>query len=260
MNKIALVTGSSRGIGRAVALALAKQGYDVGVNYNVHSVEATKVVDHIKKMGRRSLALKANVGNVSEINSMFDRFFQEFGSIDLLVNNAGVSIFAPFIQVTEELWNTVTNIDWKGTFFCTQRAAQKMIDLKKKGVILNVSSNQKDGCWPTASVYGPTKMAIAKFTKNAAFELARYGIRVVAVAPGYTDVGWPKDDPIQQAKAKIPLKRFADPEEIASVICRIVSEEFSYMTGSCLDIDGGALLPVVTENDLDVSWSSTNIS
>jgi NAD(P)-dependent dehydrogenase (short-subunit alcohol dehydrogenase family) len=260
MNKIALVTGSSRGIGRAVALALAEQGYDVGVNYNVHSAEATKVVDHIKKMGRRSLAFKANVGNVSEINSMFDQFFKEFGSIDLLINNAGVSIFAPFIQVTEELWNTVTNIDWKGTFFCTQRAAQKMIDLKKKGVILNVSSNQKDGCWPTASVYGPTKMAIAKFTKNAALELARYGIRVVAVAPGYTNVGWPKNDPIQQAKAKIPVKRFANPEEIAAVICRIASEEFSYMTGSCLDIDGGALLPVFTENDLDASWSSTNIS
>ena len=116
MSKIALVTGSSRGIGRAVALALAERGYDVGVNYNVHSVEATEVADHIKKMGRRSLVLKANIGNLSEINSMFNRFFQEFGSIDLLVNNAGVSIFAPFIQVTEELWNAVTNIDWKGTF------------------------------------------------------------------------------------------------------------------------------------------------
>lgn len=260
MNKIALVTGSSKGIGRAVALALAKRGYDVGVNYNVHGAEAAEVADSIRKMGRRSLILKADVGKVSEINSMFDQFFQEFGSIDLLVNNAGVSIFAPFIQVTEELWDTVTNVDWKGTFFCTQRAAQNMIDMKKKGVILNVSSNQKDGCWPTASVYGPTKMAIAKFTRNTAFELAQYGIRVVAIAPGYTDVGWPKDDPIQQTKAKIPLKRFAEPGEIATVICRIASEEFSYMTGSCLDIDGGALLPVVTENDLDVSWSSTNIS
>jgi len=260
MNKIALVTGSSKGIGRAVALALAKRGYDVGVNYNVHSTEAEEVADRIRKMGRKALILKANVGKVSEINSMFDQFFQEFGSIDLLVNNAGVSIFAPFIQVTEELWDTVTNIDWKGTFFCTQRAAQNMISMKKKGVILNVSSNQKDGCWPTASVYGPTKMAIAKFTRNTAFELARYGIRVVAIAPGYTDVGWPKDDPIQQVKTKIPLKRFAEPEEIAAVICRMASEEFSYMTGSCLDIDGGALLPVVTENDLDASWSSKNIS
>ncbi|MBE9593076.1 MAG: SDR family NAD(P)-dependent oxidoreductase, partial [Proteobacteria bacterium] len=166
MNKIALVTGSSKGIGRAVALALAKRGYDVGVNYNVHGAEAAEVADSIRKMGRRSLILKADVGKVSEINSMFDQFFQEFGSIDLLVNNAGVSIFAPFIQVTEELWDTVTNVDWKGTFFCTQRAAQNMIDMKKKGVILNVSSNQKDGCWPTASVYGPTKMAIAKFTRN----------------------------------------------------------------------------------------------
>ena len=256
MAKKALVTGASRGIGRAVALALAERGYDIGVNYHRHGESAGEVASEIRGTGRKALVLKADVGRKAEIDTMFDRFLDEFGDIDLLVNNAGVSLFAPFLKVTEELWDTVTNIDWKGTYFCAQRAAREMVKRKKKGVILNLSSNQKDGCWPTASVYGPSKAAIAKFTKNAAFELARYGIRVLAIAPGYTDVGWPDDNPIQEAKEKIPLKRFATPEEIAGVICRLVSDEFAYMTGSCLDIDGGALLPVVTENDLDADWSS----
>ena len=224
MAKKALVTGASRGIGRATALALAERGYDIGVNYNRHGESAEEVASKIRSTGRKALVLKADVGRKAEIDTMFDRFLDEFGDIDLLVNNAGVSLFAPFLKVTEELWDTVTNIDWKGTYFCAQRAAREMVGRGKKGVILNLSSNQKDGCWPTASVYGPSKAAIAKFTRNAAFELARYGIRVLAIAPGYTDVGWPGDDPIQQTKEKIPLKRFAQPEEIANVICRLVSE------------------------------------
>ncbi len=101
-----------------------------------------------------------------------------------MINNARVSLFSPFLEVTEELWDTVTSIDWKGTYFCAQRAAREMIARGTKWVILNVSSNQKDGCWPTASVYGPSKAAIAKFTRNAAYELARYGIRMSAITPG----------------------------------------------------------------------------
>ncbi|MCK4789084.1 MAG: SDR family oxidoreductase [Desulfobacteraceae bacterium] len=259
MSKKALVTGASKGIGKAVAIALAERGYDIGINYNRHGKAAEEVAETIRSLGQRPIALKADIGKKEEIDRMFDRFFEEFGAIDLLINNAGVSIFAPFLEVTEELWDMVTNIDWKGAYFCAQRAAKNMVKKGTRGVILNMSSNQKDGCWPTASVYGPTKMAVAKFTRNAAFELAHYGIRVVAIAPGYTDVGWPKDDPIQNARERIPLKRFAEPEEIAAVICRLVSDEFSYMTGTCLDIDGGALLPVVTENDNDASWSSTAI-
>ena len=257
MNKTALVTGASRGIGRATALQLAEVGYDVGINYRQHRKGAEEVARAVRENKRRALVLQADVGKKAEIDCMFDNFLAEFGHIDLLVNNAGVSIFSPFLQVSEELWDTVTEVDWKGTFFCAQRAARDMAESGRGGVIINMSSNQKDGCWPTASVYGPTKTAVAKFTRHAAFELARYGIRVIAIAPGYTDVGWPEGDPIHEAKDKIPMKRFATPQEIARVISRLASEEFAYMTGSCLDIDGGALLPVVTENNLDTSWSST---
>jgi len=256
MSKKALITGASKGIGRAVALALASRGYDIGVNYNSHAESAMAVVEEIERRGRKAVALKADVGKKAEIDSMFDDFLGELGSIDLLVNNAGVSVFAPFVKVTEAEWDTISSIDWKGTYFCAQRAALDMISKGTRGVILNLSSNHKDGCWPTASVYGPTKAAIAKFTKNAALELAPYGIRVVAIAPGYTDVGWPIGDPIHEARDRIPLKRFASPDEIAAVICSLASDEFSYMTGACLDIDGGALLPVATESDLSRSWTS----
>jgi len=251
MNRTALITGASSGIGRAAALELAEVGYDLGINYCRHREGAEEVARAIRKKQRRALVLQADVGKKAEIDRMFDRFFAEFGHIDLMVNNAGVSMFKPFLQTSEELWDTVTNVDWKGTYFCAQRAARDMAESGRGGVIINMSSNQKDGCWPTASVYGPTKMAVAKFTRHAAFELARYGVRVVALAPGYTDVGWPEGDPVHEAKDKIPMKRFATPEEIARVIRRLASDEFA-----CLDIDGGALLPIVTENDLDSSWSS----
>lgn len=259
MNKVALVTGASKGIGKAVAIALAAQGYDIGVNYHSYEKGAIDTVQEIEKFGKKALAIRADVGNLEDIDRMFSQFKSAFGHLDLLVNNAGVSMFAPFLQVSEEMWDTVNSIDWKGTYFCAQRAARLMVENHTQGVILNVSSNQKDGCWPTASVYGPVKAAIAKFTRNAAYELAPYGIRVVAIAPGYTDVGWPLDNPIHDAKTKIPLRRFANTAEIAQVICRMVSDEFAYMTGSCLDIDGGALLPIVTENSLDTVWSSTKV-
>ncbi len=250
MTKTALVTGASTGIGRATAIELAKAGYDVGVNYSRHEKEARETAQAVLAEGRQVVVLQADIAQKGQIDSMFDRYLEKFGHIDLLVNNAGLSMFMPFLSVTEEFWDTVTNVDWKGTFFCAQRAARSMVEAGRGGVILNVSSNQKDGCWPTASVYGPAKSAVAKFTRHAAFELARYGIRVIAIAPGYVDI-WSPEDPIHEAKKSIPLKRFATPEEIARVVRTLVSEEFSYMTGSCLDIDGGALLPVVMDSDMD---------
>ncbi len=256
MRKKALITGSGRGIGRAVAIELARRGYDIGINYSKSEKAAMEVKALVEKKGAEAVIIQADVGRVSEIDRMFEEFTERFGRIDLLINNAGISKFKPFIKVDEAMWDELTAIDWKGTYFCAQRAAQLMIEKGVKGVILNMSSNQKDGCWPTSSIYGPAKAAVAKFTKHIAMELAPYGIRSAAISPGYTDVGWPADNPIHEAAAKIPLKRFASPEEMAKVIAALVSDDFAYMTGSCLDIDGGALLPVITENDLDTDWSS----
>lgn len=249
--KTALVTGAGRGIGRAIAIELSKIGYDVGVNYCHSRENALEVCHIIETNGGRAIPLYADISDFQQLNSMFDIFLQEFGSIDLCVNNAGISKFYSFLDVTEKQWEEITNTDWKGAFFSTQRAARHMIQIKKKGLIINISSNHADGCWPKASIYGPTKAALTKFGKNAAMELAPYGIRIITVAPGYTDVGWAENDPVHLASPKIPLKRFAEPEEMAKIIAFLTTDACAYMTGNCITIDGGALLPILPENDYE---------
>ena len=249
--KIALVTGSSRGIGRSIALHLAENGYDVGVNYVSSKEKALEVCRQIEEKGARTICIQGDVSKTEDINRMFDTFFEHFDHIDLLVNNAGITRFAPFLEVTEEMWDKVNHTDWKGSFFCAQRAARNMVEKGVKGVIINISSNHQTGCWPRASAYGPAKAALLKFTQNAALELARYGIRVNAIAPGYTIMG----DGISSSEigkriaSRIPLKRFASTDEIAKAVLYLASDQAAYITGTCLTIDGGALLPVITEND-----------
>ena len=247
--KNALVTGAGRGIGRAIALELGRKGYAVGVNYLHSKSGAQAVCDEITARGGKAVPLQADVGKNAELSAMFEAFFEAFGSIDLMVNNAGLSKFYPFLEVTEEQWTELTFSDWKGAFFGTQYAARNMVEHSKQGVIINISSNHVDGCWPQANIYGPTKAALTKFGKSAAMELAPYGIRVITVAPGYTDVDWPKDHPVQLAKPRIPLKRFAEPQEIAKIVAFLASDACSYMTGNCVTIDGGAPLPILPEND-----------
>lgn len=248
--KKALVTGASRGIGRSIALMLADNGYDVGVNYYSGEDEAKEVCKSIEEKGSNALCLYGDVGKVKDIDNMFKHFLEEFGHIDVLINNAGISYFKAFIEVEEEFWDRITHVNWKGSYFCAQRAVKNMIKNKIKGVIINISSNHQAGCWPDASVYAANKAALTKFTKNIAMELAEYGIRANAIAPGYTDVGWDKDDPIYHAKSRIPLKRFAVTREIAAAVLYLISKDAAYITGECLNIDGGALLPVVPENDI----------
>lgn len=247
--KNALVTGAGRGIGRAIALELGANGYAVGVNYLHSKAGAQAVCDEIIAQGGKAMPLQADVGKNAQLSAMFEEYFAAFGPIDLMVNNAGLSKFYPFLEVTEEQWQELTFSDWKGAFFGTQYAARNMVEHGKQGVIINISSNHVDGCWPQANIYGPTKAALTKFGKSAAMELAPYGIRVITVAPGYTDVDWPKDHPVQLAKPRIPLKRFAEPQEIAKIVAFLASDACSYMTGNCVTIDGGALLPILPEND-----------
>lgn len=248
--KKALVTGASRGIGAAIALTLAEHGYDVGINYYESPEEAEAIRAQAEAKGAKAVCFKADVGVLSEVHAMFDAFLEEFGKIDLLVNNAGISWYKPFLEVDEEFWTRITNVNWRGPYFCAQRAAQDMVAKGTKGQIINISSNHTFGCWPNATVYGSNKAALTKFTKNAAMELAPHGIRVNAIAPGYTDVGWDPAHPVYLAKTRIPMKRFAEPREIAQAVLFLESEYSTYITGECIKIDGGALLPVVPENDL----------
>ena len=174
---------------------------------------------------------------------------ETFGGVDLVVNNAGISSEVYFLDAEEKDFDRMTAIDWKGLYFSSQEAAKNMIARGIQGVIINISSNQTDGCWPRATIYGPTKAAVSKFTKNAAMELAGYGIRMAAVAPGYTDVGWEPDDIRWEAAKRLPFGRFASTREIAEAVAYLASGHAAYITGTTLTIDGGATLPVVAAND-----------
>jgi len=247
MRKSALVTGASRGIGRAVALALADNGYDVGINHRDSEDGAREVCRLAEEKGARTAVLQGDVGSVGDIDRVFGGFLAEFGHIDLLVNNAGITRFAPFLMVSEEVWDAVTRTNLKGPFFCAQRAARDMVEKRNPGVIINISSNQQDGCWPRSSVYGPSKAALGKLTRHMALELAEHGIRVNSVAPGYTTDAARNSRP-SRIFDRLPLHRFATYEEVADAVVFLASDKAAYMTGSCLTIDGGALLPVLPEN------------
>ena len=247
--KTALITGAAKGIGRAVTLELSKAGYNVVINYHSDENAARTLKEAAEEQGARALTVYADMASVAEIKAMYDQAIAAFGQIDLVVNNAGISSEVYFLDAREEDFDRMTAIDWKGLYFSSQRAARHMAEKGVKGVIINISSNQVDGCWPRATIYGPTKAAVSKFTKNAAMELAPKGIRMAAVAPGYTDVGWEPGDIRLEAAPRLPLRRFASTTEVARAVVYLASDDAAYITGSTLTIDGGATLPVVAAND-----------
>ena len=247
--KTALVTGAAKGIGRQIAYCMAEAGYNVIVNYHSNKVAAEELCREMEKFGVQTMTVYADMGKVADIEEMYRQVFEVFPVVDVLVNNAGISSEVYFLDATEEMFDQMTAIDWKGVYFSSQIAAKKMIEQKVKGTIINLSSNQINGCWPRATIYAPNKAAISKFTKNAAMELSLHGIRMVAIAPGYTDVGWEPGDIRLKAAERLPFGRFATTTEIAKGVVYLASEEAAYITGTTLVMDGGATLPVVAAND-----------
>lgn len=243
-NKVALVTGASRGIGRAIAIKLAESGYDVAVNYNSNEAEAEKVADKIRSYGRRAMIVKANAGDRGDVNVMFRSVVKELGHIDVLVNNAGVVDDAFLLMLSPDSLDRSLNINVKGYFYCAQAATLKMFKAKK-GVIINISSVSSMMALPGQSVYAATKGAINSMTATLARELAPYGIRVNAIAPGFiaTDmVANLPEDKIQEYLTQIPLGRLGKVEEVAELAAFLASDEASYITGQTLVIDGGLSL------------------
>lgn len=247
--KKVLVTGGAKGIGRDISICFAEAGYDVAVNYHNRPAEAQEVCALIREKGVEAYAVKGDISDISDMKRMYEDIYREFGPLDVLVNNAGVGVEAYFLDTTEEMFDYMTAVDWKGLYFCSQECAKRMIADGRKGVIINISSNQSVGNWPRSTVYGPTKAAVEKFTRNCAMELVKYGIRMNAVAPGYTDVGWAPEDHRWEAAKRLPMGRFASKKEIGRGCVYLASEDAGYITGTTLFIDGGALLPVVAEND-----------
>jgi NAD(P)-dependent dehydrogenase (short-subunit alcohol dehydrogenase family) len=249
--KKALVTGASSGIGRTIAIELAKHGYDVGINYfSEHKADAELACQEATQYGGDHHAFYGDVSSVASIEQMFTAFIDHYGSIDLLVNNAGVTKFKPLLELTEEVWDQITNTDWKGSYFCTQQAARYMVEQGVSGSIINITSVHVQLNFPHASVYGPSKAALHKFTQHAALELAPYGIRVNAVAPGsikndMLDAYTPRQ---QMFVSRTPLQRMGLKEEIAQAIIFLSSDAAQYITGTSIVVDGGAMLPALLDN------------
>ena len=243
-NRVAVVTGARRGIGRAIALALARQGARVAVT-DIDEKDCQSVVREIKKLGSDGIACKVDVTNIKEIEKMVKETINKFGRIDILVNNAGVCWTKEITEMKEEDWDKLLTINLKSVFLCSKAVLPTMIK-QKSGKIINISSIAGPSvAWPRLCHYSASKAGIVGFTKNLAFDVGQYGINVNAVAPGAVEtdmmdqvlkeLGMTREQVIQLT----PLRRINEPEDIAGVVAFLSSDEARSITGQVIVADGG---------------------
>jgi 3-oxoacyl-[acyl-carrier protein] reductase len=245
-NKTAIVTGARRGMGRAIALAMAREGANVVVS-DISQEDCQKVVDEIEKLGRKGLALKCDVSSSNDVENMVKKTVAEFGRVDILVNNAGILTFKPFLELTDEDWDRTLNVNLKGQFLCA-RAAARVMAKNKWGRIINIASISSGGCgiaFPLIAHYTASKGGVVALTEALALELTSQGINVNAICPGAIDTdmakGTKESGQLAQVLARIPKGRLGQPEEIASLAVFLASEESDYISGAAIVIDGGWL-------------------
>jgi len=240
--RVALVTGAQQGIGKAMALAFAREGADVVVNYLDDAGGAEQVATQARKSGVRAVVAQADVARVDQGQALVARAVQELGGLDVLVNNAGVYPRSPFLDLSEREWDHVLDVNLKGSCFCAQAAARAMIAGGRRGSIINLSSSSVRG-QPRGVHYTASKGGIITMTRTMALELAPHGIRVNAIAPGTTDTAQPRggmsEEELVAFARQIPLGRIAQPDDIASVAVFLASEESRHMTGQTLHVNGG---------------------
>lgn len=243
-DKNALVTGGSRGIGRAIALELAREGANVAITYISNSNRAEEVIDEIEAYGVKGIAIKADVSNEEEVNSMIEIVNSEIGGIDILVNNAGITKDNLLIRMKSEDWDDVINTNLKGVYLCTKAVVRGMMK-KRYGKVVNIASVVGISGNAGQGNYSASKAGIIGFTKSIAKELGSRGININGVAPGFveTDMTNVLNDKIKEEMLnQIPLKRFAKPEDIANVVAYLCSEKANYITGQIINVDGGMLM------------------
>ena len=238
--KNALVTGASKGVGRGIAIGLAEEGWNVGVNYFADQPGAEATADSVRQLGRQAWLLQADVGFSDQVRAMFEEFIRQAGQIHLLVNNAGVQTWESLLELKEEDWDRTIRTNLKGTFLCTQQAARLM--KKTGGRIVNIGSGANKAPFPKLSDYCASKGGIETLTTVAAVELGRYGITVNCVAPGTIEIERTKlEDPDYAGEwgSRTPMGRIGHVQDVADAVAFFAGENSGFITGETLYVDGG---------------------
>ena len=244
--KVALVTGAQQGIGRGIALAFAREGADVAVNYLDDRAAAETVLRQVQAEGQRGTLVQGDVASPADVKTMVTRVVDELGDLDILVNNAGVYPRVAFLEMRERDWDLVLDVNLKGGFFCAQAAAQAMIAGRRRGSVINLASQAIRGAVRGVH-YSASKGGVVAMTRAMALELAPHGIRVNAIAPGLTDTAQPRygssEEEIAAMGNAVPLGRMAQPDDIAAVAVFLASEDARHVTGQTVHVNGGSYMP-----------------
>lgn len=245
-NKVALITGASRGIGRECAIALAQQGYNIAINYHSNQEQAAKTQKNVRKFGVNAFPIQADISDNGQINNMIKQTLNEFEHIDVLVNNAGVSELKAVEAIDETDWNRIMDINLKGTFFCSQQVLEHM-KKRRRGRIINIASQAgQTGGYFIGAHYSASKAGVICLTKTLAKVGAPFGILVNCVSPGLIDTEMSSTYPkhlINDLTKSIPLGRVGQPKEVANVVAFLASEKAGYITGATIPVNGGMFMP-----------------
>lgn len=242
--KVALITGASRGIGRGIAEVFAEEGADVAVNY-IDDADNPEVVSRwVRDKGRRSIHVKADVANRADVEAMVDEVWNKLGPIDVLVNNAGIETIVPFLELNDDQWTRLVDVNLRGEWLCSQVFCRHVTAAGRTGSIVNIGSIQAAKVLPGRTHYAPAKLAIEALTRNMSAEVTPLGIRVNCIHPGLIDTpmtAWvmKREDILPGILAQISLGRPGEPREIGKVAAFLASDEASYVTGQSIFVDGG---------------------
>lgn len=253
MARVAIVTGSDSGIGKAAVVALARAGYDVGITWHADEAGAKDAAGEVTDAGRRAAVRNLDLGRLPQAADVVDDLIEDLGGLDVFVNNAGTGVDTPFLETTFDEWQHIIDVDLSGAFLCAQRAARHMVAAKNGGRIINVTSVHEHVPLRNSSAYCSAKGGLGLLTKVMALELAEHGITVNSVAPGEiaTPMTGNEDvDPTTEERPGIPLGRPGDAWEIANAIKWLASDESSYATGHSFVVDGGLLLMAAVANQM----------
>ena len=242
--KVALVTGAGRGIGRGIAEVFAREGADVAVNDVADMQQAEQVAESLRSQGRRSITVKADVASRAEVEPMIEKVWRELGPVDILVNNAGIETIVPFLELTDDQWTRLVDVNLRGAWLCSQVFCRRAIAEGRKGSIVNIGSIQAAKVLPGRTHYAPTQLGLEALTRNMSAEMTPQGIRVNCIHPGLIDTpmtAWVMKDKdiLPIVLAQISLGRAGEPREIGNVAAFFASDEASYLTGQSIFVDGG---------------------